>query len=195
MYGQNIFDVALALYGSVEGVFALLVANPGLGVSAELEEGDELLYDENWEINPSIVKYLGDNGITPANGEAKLAADERDDIPFAIIYAEKGSSRISMDPSGPGTIEACWGDGKSIDTYELSGTPAGISHWFPDVATEKTVKLYGTPVFEKLAIKTGAGELRFLKEISIQQYSNESRLSDSDAKLLIKNESDGTDTI
>ena len=26
--GQNIFDVALTLYGSIEGVFDLLVSNP-----------------------------------------------------------------------------------------------------------------------------------------------------------------------
>lgn len=187
VYGQNLFDVALALYGSAEGVFALMVANPGLGVSSVLEEGDELQYQEDWEINPSIVAYYKENNIIPANGEIKLDTELPDENPFAIVFADADCSRMYMDVSGSGTIRVSWGDGKAMETYTLGSSPISISHWFPDVTSEKTVRMYGDPVFSLLRIKTGRGELRFLREINIQQYSNSSMLKDSGARMLIKN--------
>ena len=43
---QNIFDVALNIYGSIEGVFNLLANNPELSFSSILKEDDELYWDE-----------------------------------------------------------------------------------------------------------------------------------------------------
>ena len=40
--GQNIYDVALHLYGSVEGIVDLLVNNPALSLETELCSGQEL---------------------------------------------------------------------------------------------------------------------------------------------------------
>ena len=43
-YGQNLFDVALTLYGSIEGILDLLVNNKNLSINTELKYGDELEY-------------------------------------------------------------------------------------------------------------------------------------------------------
>ena len=40
--GQNIYDVALHLYGSIEGIVDLLINNPGLSLETELRTGQEL---------------------------------------------------------------------------------------------------------------------------------------------------------
>mgnify|MGYP003254322819 CR=1 FL=1 len=42
--GQNIYDVALHLYGSIEGIVDLLINNPGLSLETELRTGQELTY-------------------------------------------------------------------------------------------------------------------------------------------------------
>ena len=40
--GQNIYDVALHLYGSIDGIVDLLINNPGLSLETELRTGQEL---------------------------------------------------------------------------------------------------------------------------------------------------------
>ena len=52
---QNIFDVALNIYGSIEGVFNLLANNPELSFSSILKEDDELYWDEGSAIYDHIV--------------------------------------------------------------------------------------------------------------------------------------------
>ena len=42
---QNIYDVALYLFGSIEGIFELMANNPELSYDTELKEGDELYWD------------------------------------------------------------------------------------------------------------------------------------------------------
>ena len=41
---QNLFDVALHLYGSIEGIFDLLISNPELNMASDLTYGQELEY-------------------------------------------------------------------------------------------------------------------------------------------------------
>lgn len=38
--GQNIYDVAMYLYGSVEGIVDLLINNPGLSLDDTLKSGE-----------------------------------------------------------------------------------------------------------------------------------------------------------
>lgn len=53
--GQNIYDVALHLYGSVEGIVDLLVNNPALSLETELCSGQELTYTDGFVINADVV--------------------------------------------------------------------------------------------------------------------------------------------
>lgn len=72
--GQNIFDIALTLYGSIEGVFDLLISNTdgfggkGLTMDTQLESGVVLNYHEEFMINSDIVKWLSDESVIVANG-------------------------------------------------------------------------------------------------------------------------------
>lgn len=66
---QNIFDVAVSIHGSIEGIFDLLINNPNLSFHSQLEEGEEIYWDEEFIIYDSIVNTLQSEHIIPANGE------------------------------------------------------------------------------------------------------------------------------
>ena len=53
--GQNIYDIAMHLYGSIEGIVDLLINNPGLSLDDNLKSGDELEHTDGFTINPDIV--------------------------------------------------------------------------------------------------------------------------------------------
>lgn len=65
---ENIFDIALTLCGSVEGVFMLLAANPKLSVNTEIKHGMEILYEPTYIINNEVKKRLEDNNVNVRNG-------------------------------------------------------------------------------------------------------------------------------
>lgn len=69
--GQNIFDVALAIYGSIEGVFDLLISNESQSLSFDtiLSPGTSLDYNENYTIYSNIRDWFANNNIKVANGE------------------------------------------------------------------------------------------------------------------------------
>lgn len=67
--GQNIYDVAMTLYGSVEGVFDLLTCNGWLTINTPLSYGMILKYHEEFVINKDIVLWFESNNIIVKNGD------------------------------------------------------------------------------------------------------------------------------
>lgn len=71
--GENIFDIAMKLYGSIEGIIDLLICNQdvdkhtGLSVADTLTPGMVLKYSEDYVINKEIAKFLSDKNVR--NGE------------------------------------------------------------------------------------------------------------------------------
>ena len=55
---QNLFDIALSLYGSVEGIYDLLISNSNLSMDSDLKSGDVLEYHDYFVINDSIAKEI-----------------------------------------------------------------------------------------------------------------------------------------
>ena len=55
--GQNIYDVALHLYGSIEGIVDLMMCNTDLSLDTTLKVGDELIYSDDFFINADVVAY------------------------------------------------------------------------------------------------------------------------------------------
>lgn len=74
--GQNIYDVALALYGSVEGIFDLLVSNSWLNMTTQLTYGMVLSYNKQFVINKDITIWLKDNDILVRNGEHICSSED-----------------------------------------------------------------------------------------------------------------------
>lgn len=67
--GQNIYDVALTLYGTVEGIFDLLISNDDINMETTLKRGMVLNYHKELQINSDIVTWLEDNNVLVRNGE------------------------------------------------------------------------------------------------------------------------------
>ena len=61
--GQNIFDVSLTIYGTVEGIFDLLISNDWLNMETKLSYGMELNYHEEFVIDETITSWLKNNDI------------------------------------------------------------------------------------------------------------------------------------
>lgn len=81
--GQNIYDIAFTLYGSVEGIFSLLVLNDWLTLDTKLEYGMELQYDEKLEIHNDITIWLRENNIRVKNGNHKLSAIDLENLIYS----------------------------------------------------------------------------------------------------------------
>lgn len=65
LQNQTLSDIALQVYGSLEGVFVLATDND-LSVTDELKAGQVLGYQAEKVINKQIVQYYSDNNIHPA---------------------------------------------------------------------------------------------------------------------------------
>ncbi len=64
--GQNIFDMALQMFGDATGVYDLAVIN-SLSVTDSIEPGTELNEPE-FETNKSVVQYFTARNLKPATG-------------------------------------------------------------------------------------------------------------------------------
>lgn len=73
--GENIYDIAMKLYGCIEGVFSLMAMNQdavsetGLSLYDTLRAGTVLRYAENSSTNKDVVNWLDKNGIRVRNGD------------------------------------------------------------------------------------------------------------------------------
>lgn len=66
--GQNIYDVAMTLYGSIEGVLDLLVNNVALSYETPLLVGQKLNYDEDFLINQNLINWFNKKKVIVKNG-------------------------------------------------------------------------------------------------------------------------------
>lgn len=96
--GENIFDVALNIYGNIEGVFDLLVQNTdadthtGLSFSDTLKPGMVLNYTEDFMVNRSVAEWLHNNGIVAKNGEHSYGHFEP--ISYITVFARRNNVEV-----------------------------------------------------------------------------------------------------
>ena len=69
---QNLYDVALTLYGTIEGVFDLLVSNSDISIDMVFDKGVKLNYHENFVINQDVVNWLDENGVIVRNNKCNI---------------------------------------------------------------------------------------------------------------------------
>ena len=96
--GENIFDVAMNVYGGIEGVFDLLVCNQdagsqsGLSLCDTLAPGMILEYTDGFTVNQDIINWFRDNGIIVRNGEHIYR--HTDIEPYITAYARKHNEAV-----------------------------------------------------------------------------------------------------
>lgn len=141
--GQNIFDVALALYGSIEGLFDLMVNNPELSFSTVLKAGTELDWDEDFIVYEDIVNTLEDSNIVPANGERNVYPRIIEEQLTCYIKMNTGASSVNLSMAGDGNVLVDWGDNSDEESLALDSSNRSFVHYFNDNSDSHVVKLYG----------------------------------------------------
>ena len=103
--GQNLYDVSLDIYGSIEGITDLLVSNPRLSMASELHAGDRLDYSDDYLIDAETAAYLRREGITPASGERRVYFRQTSQPRRLELCLPAATSGVFFSLSGRGMAE------------------------------------------------------------------------------------------
>lgn len=149
--GQNLYDIALALYGSIEGIVDLLMGNTDLSLATDLHTGDELVYTDDFAINADVVAYNRQHGIVPANGERSVYPKYFTLPPLSEFRLSNTLTSVSFTVSGTGNIEMDWGDNTPVERVELSRTVRTYTHIFDNRIREvRQIRWFSDASFVRL---------------------------------------------
>ena len=152
--GQNLYDVSLHIYGSIEGILDLLVNNASLSLDKELCSGEELLYTDDYLINREVAAYYDTHGIVPASGQRQVYP-KYFTLPKTLeIYIPGKEINAGFTLSGEGVLEADWGDNSPVEIIRVSDTRQSVSHIFDSPATggKRKITLYMSASLKSLDI-------------------------------------------
>lgn len=196
--GQNIYDVALTLHGSVEGIFDLLNSNSDISLDTTLKSGQILLYNDNFAVNSDVSSWLEDNGVRVKNGnhsikdadvrksiiealsvqsEVVLPADElgvkdfydKVAVPEIVIQQTGKSLSFSFQLPVGGFLAIDWGDNSGLEFYYHTDYIVFASHVFED-ENEHLVELYGNGEFTTVDFTDIGGIYYALRKISVEEF-------------------------
>lgn len=149
--GQNLYDVALHVYGSVEGITDLLANNESLSLDDDLQAGDVLFYTDGYRINKEVVAYYQTHGITPASGELHVYPKSFSLPPTVELYLSHEAISSGFTVSGSGKLEIDWGDNSVAEAVSVDGNSLRMSHLFDSpVGGKRKVSLYMEGRFQSL---------------------------------------------
>jgi len=155
-YNQNIFDLAIQLYGDTSGIGDLLSQNPHMNLGYEPRLGEIVSYDDSKIINRSAVRYLSDNHLIVSNGYGSVYYKETSEELKMTVLVDKEKASFSMSISGVGSVIIDWGDNSSLKTYNLTSDVQQINHDFdsqlPDSENSRRIRLYGGFFIDELTI-------------------------------------------
>lgn len=171
--GQNLYDVALHLTGSVEGIVDLLICNPALSLDDTLRSGDTLVYTDGFVIDADVVaKYRREN-IVPAGGERNIYPKYPTGVRRLWFTVDAARPTTAFALSGSGRIEIDWGDNTSLETVALGTSEQSFSHRFDNTVTEpRQVRLYGDFTLRSLDLgPSGARSIRLSEPLYCERFS------------------------
>ena len=169
---QNIFDVALHLYGSIEGVFDLLITNTKLSMSSDLVAGEELEYHPDFVINGDVVENMKVQNIIPSNSERHVYFKESRYPIVAVCRIDPIMSVIQLVVGGEGIMEFDWGDNTDIESIALTHRPQTIRHYFNNTVESRCVKIYGNFKLTQFDTSDLHGEMLLIRPITVDEYKN-----------------------
>lgn len=173
--GQNIYDVAMHLYGSIDGIADLFINNPELSFNDDLRSGDTLQFTDGFTVDEGTVAYNRMRGIVPANGQRHVYPKHPAGQPCMEIRLDNTKTAISFLAAGTGEMEADWGDNTEIETLVLSGDKREYLHYFDDrTPWGRRVRLYGDALFRELDLTaSGASEIYTFRPVIIEKFTFE----------------------
>jgi hypothetical protein len=170
--GQNIYDVALHVYGSVEGITDLLANNESLSLEDDLQAGDMLFYTDGYRINKEVVAYYQTHGITPASGELHVYPKSFS-LPLTVeLYLSHEAISTGFTVSGHGKLEIDWGDNSAAEVVTADGNPVRLNHLFDSpVGGKRKVSLYMEGRFQSLDFsELRLSELYILRPVYVERF-------------------------
>ncbi len=170
---QNLFDVALHLYGSIEGLFDLLISNPELNMTSELVYGQSLEYHENFILNPSIVNEFEKQNIVPSAGARKVYHKKPEEDLIFLVGINPDTVFTSFKASGEGQMIIDWGDNSELQRIDLTLSLQSIDHYFDNETEIRRVRIYGntdTLKFIQLDTTGLGGALLLCKPVIVDEY-------------------------
>ncbi len=168
--GQNLFDVALHLYGSIEGLFDLLISNSELNMTTDLTTGMELTYHDYFVINESIVETYEEDNIIPANSERNVYHKSTDETLRFFVKVDDDFTSIGMIVGGEGDMVIDWGDNSDLETITLSHTNKTLEHYFNSEVESRRVKVYGNFQLTYFDASNLGGEFFLMEPMTVDEF-------------------------
>jgi hypothetical protein len=168
--GQNLYDIALHIYGSVEGITDLLVCNPQLSLATEVKAGDELAFTDGFIIDATVAAYHKKHGIVPANGERNVYFKEASGPLSIELLTGSKETYAGLLLGGEGIVELDWGDNSEIQEVRLGNIPRPVTHSFDNsVSTGRSIRLYGDFRIREIDFsRAGICSLFLLRPVAIE---------------------------
>ena len=170
---QNIFDVAIMLHGSIEGLFDLLISNGWLNMTTDLKAGMKLEYHEFYKKNEGIVSEIEDQGYLAANGERHVY-HKSSDLPLVFVFAiaDSETERISFGVSAEGgSMLIDWGDNSDLQEMPLSTTVSRVEHWFDNKVDKRRVRVYGNFELNSFDAEGIPGTIFTMRPVTVDKFS------------------------
>lgn len=170
--GQNIYDIALHIYGSLDGLTDLLINNPSLSLSLPIKPDTLLTYTDNLFVNSNVVSTLISNNVTPANGSADIYYKEDPSDRIIDIICKPTQKVAEIGLSGNGVLLIDWGDNSDIQEVKLQSNKIIYQHVFKNkIKQNRKIKFFGSVQFIDFDISNlDAINMFFLKNINIEKY-------------------------
>lgn len=172
--GQNIFDVALHLYGTVEGLFDLLISNPKLSMCSDLETGMDLEYHEDFVINSDIINRLNEGNIMPANGQGYVYHKPSDKEARLMIKVPQEIESIQFLISGNGKVIVDWDDNTELEEIVLNSAHTHLEHHFNNKTEKRRVLLYGDFSLQTFDTSKLEGDVILLCPLVVDEFTSKS---------------------
>lgn len=167
---QNIWDVALQLYGTIEGVFDLLISNPALTMTTDLVPGMELEYHDYFVINEGIVSSLKSNNLVPGNGQRHVYYKRTTEPLVFICGVPADQEFMDFSVSGDGTMVIDWGDNTELEYVKLSHTTRRLQHYFDNTVDERRTRIYGNFNILSLNASLLKGDLFTVRPVVVDEF-------------------------
>lgn len=179
---QTIYDVAIDVHGTIDGISDLLINNAWLNIDTELYHGMKIIYTSGETIEKDIVSQLDASEQIPVNPIRKIYPKENVNGKIIDIFTDAETLIFSCIKNiDSGDIYIDWGDNTDIE--KISGTSKLIYHQFEatdDDNIERKIRFF-IQDDKKLNLNFDSNnhyEVMVYQNININEYRDLSRLVD-----------------
>ena len=184
--GQNIWDIAILLYGSIEGAFDLFMSNPKLNMTTDLKTGDILEYHEQFVINQSIVDAIISNDYLPANSERRVYFKDVQAPLRVFVKIPEKENEVSFIVAGDGQMIIDWGDNSNLQTINLTTEEIVLVHAFDNKVDKRRMKIYGDFSLSRLNLTGFKGSLYPINPVVVDEFVSIANAGDLSCLFLFK---------